>query len=50
MYKKSIILPIKIQQGKFVFGKIILIICNGDYLYQEVKQTRHRLLLLKSAS
>ena len=26
MYKKSIILPIKIQQGKFVFGKIILII------------------------
>ena len=26
MYKKSIILAIKIQQGKFVFGKIILII------------------------
>ena len=26
MYKKSIILPINIQQGKFVFGKIILII------------------------
>ena len=26
MYKKSIILPIKKKQGKFVSGKIILII------------------------